>query len=228
MSQKIILLHGALGSIDQLEILKFELSDSYEVLTFNFNGHGDNSINSLFSIEVFTDNILDFLNENGIDSVSIFGYSMGGYVALNFALRYPDRIKNIITLGTKLEWNAETSIKEVRKLNADKIEEKVPAFAKTLKGIHTGIGWRDVLYKTAQFMTDLGNGGGLSENDFSSISCPVCLMIGDKDEMVSLDETKHVAQQLQAGEILILPNCKHPIQGVDASYLKSKIATFFN
>jgi pimeloyl-ACP methyl ester carboxylesterase len=47
-----------------------------------FQGHGSDTTNGDFSIERFANDTLDFLDQHQIDSVNIFGYSMGGYVAL--------------------------------------------------------------------------------------------------------------------------------------------------
>ena len=55
---------------------------------------------------------------------------MGGYVALQLANKHPKYVQKIITLGTKFAWDKETAAKEVKMLNPEKIEEKIPAFAK--------------------------------------------------------------------------------------------------
>jgi pimeloyl-ACP methyl ester carboxylesterase len=51
---------------------------------------------------------------------------MGGYVALKTAVLHPGRIEAIVTLGTKFHWDPENASNEVRMLNPEKIEEKVP------------------------------------------------------------------------------------------------------
>ena len=47
-----------------------------------------------------------------ITRADIFGYSMGGYVALHAARRHPERIGSIMTLGTKFAWDTPTAEKE--------------------------------------------------------------------------------------------------------------------
>ena len=76
------------------------------------------------------------MNENYIQTIDIFGYSMGGYVALWLARFYPDRVGKIFTLGTKLKWNDEEAEKEIKMLNPEKVELKVPAFAQQLAERH--------------------------------------------------------------------------------------------
>ena len=63
---------------DQLEPLKDLLNDKYEVLTMSFIGHGDREETSEnFSIPLFSRDLLSFLDENNIERIKIFGYSMG-------------------------------------------------------------------------------------------------------------------------------------------------------
>ncbi|HAX49045.1 MAG TPA: alpha/beta hydrolase, partial [Bacteroidetes bacterium] len=100
--KKILLLHGAIGSQEQLEPLKIELSGKYEVHTFNFTGHGGSEIpHEPFSIEMFAGDIIDHVNSNDLAGIDIFGYSMGGYAALYAAHKNPGKIGRIFTLATK-------------------------------------------------------------------------------------------------------------------------------
>lgn len=138
MKPALLLLHGALGAKSQLEPLKKIIENDFEIHLLNFEGHGDKNSNNDFSIELFAKNLLDFLNENNVEKVNIFGYSMGGYVALQLATQHPKRFEKIVTLGTKFKWSPEEAAKETRMLNPEKIEEKVPAFANYLNQLHTG------------------------------------------------------------------------------------------
>src|SRR5699024_2238656 len=100
-----------------------------------------------FRMEYFAENVLEYLDKNSIRPINIFGYSMGGYVALLLAKHHPERIQKIATLGTVLQWNKNVAERECRFLNPDKIEEKVPHFAEALAKKHPG-GWKQVINKT--------------------------------------------------------------------------------
>ena len=92
--QAILLLHGAIGAADQLSRLKEELADSFSVLCLNFSGHGGSAFaDEEFSIHLFASEVITFLDKKKIDSTHIFGYSMGGYVAMYLAKNHPQKIK---------------------------------------------------------------------------------------------------------------------------------------
>jgi pimeloyl-ACP methyl ester carboxylesterase len=148
--------------------LEKSLAGSFNVFTMNFSGHGGSPVPAEpFSIEMFAGDILKFLDSAGIDSANIFGYSMGGYAAIYLAKAHPDRIKKIFTLATKFLWSEEVAAREVRKLDAEKIKEKVPKFARELFIRHgfflTG---KTVLAKTAEMMINLGKNNTLKTEDF--------------------------------------------------------------
>jgi esterase/lipase len=219
--QNIILLHGAIGAKDQLEPLVAELKQNgYTVYTLSFSGHGQKSFQTHFGIEQFALELEQFIKENNLDKPTVFGYSMGGYVALYLAKQQPTLLGNIITLGTKFEWSPEISAKETKMLDSKTILEKVPKFAEALQKRH-GQNWKLLLQKTSEMMIALGNKNALTLNDFTSIENRVLIGLADKDNMVTLEETTAVYKQLKNGAMYMLPNTKHPVETVNVGLLGS-------
>lgn len=223
--KNIILLHGALGAKDQFIALSDELKkEGFNVLTFNFSGHGQTPFFSQFGIEQFARELEQYIKDNRLEKPYVFGHSMGGYVALYLVIRQPDLIGNIITLGTKFEWNAEVLAKEVKMLTPEIIMEKQPKFGELLKTRH-GDEWKNLLQKTSEMMTQLGKKKVLSLEEISSIENKGMIGLGDNDNMVSLEETVAVYKQLKNGSMYILPGSKHPIEFVNIKVLAKIIAT---
>lgn len=214
MKEKLLLLHGALGSKNQFSSLINGLDDFFDIYTMNFEGHGgDQSLNE-FSIELFTKNVIDYMQVNSIDKVTIFGYSMGGYVALNVALTNPKKVTKIITLGTKFNWSIESAEKEIKLLNPTIIEEKVPLFAKRLQQVHFPQNWKTVMNKTAKMMVNMANGAQLKESDFIKINQNVIIGIGSLDTMVSYEESEYVSRLLPNSKLIKLEGVEHPIDKI--------------
>jgi pimeloyl-ACP methyl ester carboxylesterase len=225
--QAILLLHGAIGAADQLSGLEEELTDSFAVHRLNFSGHGGSAVvDDGFSIPHFASDVIAFLDKKGIDSIHIFGYSMGGYVAMYLAKHHPQKIKKIITLATKFTWDEIIAAQEIKMLNTAKIEEKLPGFAATLQKRHAPNNWKTVLGKTAAMLIEMGKDNPLKAGDYSSIQHPVLLMLGDRDKMVTLDETMEVYKNLPHAQLAILPNTGHPIEMVNQTRLAYEISSF--
>lgn len=202
------------------------LESSFNVVSMSFSGHGGLPLNGQFDINSFTNDVITFLESKNINQVDIFGYSMGGYVALNLALHHPEKVGKIHTLGTKLAWSPAIAQKEIKMLDAEKIEEKVPAFAKILADRHAPVNWKEVLQKTAQMMVSLGDGAALDFEKFKNIHHPVVIGIGDEDNMVSLEESEKVANILPNGRLQIFKGFKHPIEQINMTELANSIREF--
>lgn len=224
----LILLHGAIGSSTQLEPLKQQLGESFRVHSFNFSGHGGNAFAKDFSIAQFVADLQEYISDKNLENCNVFGYSMGGYVALFHALHYPGKIARIMTLATKFQWDEATALKEMKMLNPEKIEEKIPAFAEMLKARHAPIDWKSILHKTAEMMQIMGEKNPITADDFRKIDIPVRISVGDSDLMVSLEESISVYRELINGSLLVIPGMQHPVEKADVNRLKHEIGIFFN
>lgn len=226
MKPNLILLHGAIGAASQLEKLADQLKENFNIYTFDFEGHGKN-VNSVrdFRIEYFAENLEDFIQQNQLQHTSIFGYSMGGYVALYLASQKPLLINKIITLATKFDWNPTSSIKESALLNPEKIEIKLPQFASSLEQRHL-LNWKTILNKTAEMMLHLGNQPLLTSTVFSKINCPVKITVGDTDTMVSINESTNASTQIKNAELQIIQGFQHPIEKIDCEILAGITSDF--
>lgn len=223
----IILLHGAIGASDQLNPLAESLSvKGFSVHQFSFSGHGKMAFQERFSIEQFAVELYQFILEHNLEQPNVFGYSMGGYVALYLESQKPNLIGKIATLATKFDWTPDGAIKEAAMLNPETIQQKVPHFAEALQKRH-GENWIALLNKTAEMMKALGDSPLLNDEVLNTIESPVLLGLGDKDSMVRLDETRKVFAALPTSNMYMLPNTKHPIEGVNVELLVSILANYF-
>lgn len=225
--QHLLLLHGAIGAAAQLVPLSESLKSHYIVHNLTFSGHGGKPMPEDFAIATFADDVLNYLADNNIASANIFGYSMGGYVALYLAKHHPDKVKKVFTLGTKFRWDADIAQRETKMLDAEKIEAKIPAYAKYLEQLHHPADWKLVLQKTATMMTAMGNDNPLHPGDHKKIQLPVMIGIGDSDAMVTLEETIEVFRNLSDANLIVFPNMQHPIEKAPVEKLRKEIIGFF-
>ncbi len=219
MDTPLLLLHGALGSAAQFSDLCQHLPEREQALAFHFPGHGGLPTDTEFSIAHFAGHTLSYMDQAGIERARFFGYSMGGYVALYLAWQHPERVESIATLGTKFDWTPGSAAQETARLDPGKIAAKVPAFAQMLAKRHAPADWEEVVRRTAGLLHELGNGAALDPDTFRAISCPVCIGLGDKDNMVSVAESRNVASIIPAGRFDLLEGVPHPFEQTDARVL---------
>lgn len=223
----LLLLHGALGSQAQFASLQNLLEPYFRVHIFNFSGHGNNITDQEFSMELFQKDVLRFMSDHSLSSTNIFGYSMGGYVALKLALDYPKKVRKLMTLGTKIHWDGETAAKEVKLLNPEKMLEKIPQFVESLKKEHGSGNWKTLVTKTAKMMHSLRNGKAIDLESFKTIEALVLVGLGSEDTMVSQKESKELVANLSNGSFLEIPGFKHPIGQVNQQHLSEIMVSYF-
>ncbi len=218
MKETIILLHGALGAAEQMKDIANNLND-YNVYCLDFSGHGSKA-GEPFTISSLVEDLNEFLHENKLDQCHVFGYSMGGYVALAHETKYPGKVKTILTLGTKFNWSQEAVLKETAMLQVDLMKEKIPEFCALLEHRH-GTKWTEVVEHTSLMMQRLSANPILNKKNLSAIASKVVLGLGEKDRMVTLEETEWIKLQITGAVIDILPNTKHPIEQIDTNELSN-------
>ena len=95
----LLFMHG-LGASRQQIVSTLTMLDRTRLITPDMPGHGD-SLNfnpSQFSFDYFADLTIALLDKLEIESTDVGGLSMGSGIALNLALRYPERVKKLIVL----------------------------------------------------------------------------------------------------------------------------------
>ena len=97
----VVLLHGAFMTITNnwTEMIA-ELSKTRLVIAVEMQGHGRTAdINRDFSYENLADDIAALLDYLKIKQADVLGYSMGGGVAMQLAIRHPERVRKVVSIS---------------------------------------------------------------------------------------------------------------------------------
>lgn len=220
----LLVLHGALGAKAQFTALEEALSNNFNVYTLEFEGHGNNEAEGAFSIDRFVMQTHATLRALDWTNTLVFGYSMGGYVALKLEATHPGTFSKIVTLGTKFNWTPEAAAQETRMLNPEKIAEKVPAFAVYLQSLHGEDHWKNVMGRTAEMMLEMGNRPPVDAAVLAQIQPSVICLRGEKDQMVTEAETLWAVDALPNALYLEMPEWQHPIDKIPTADLAKVVA----
>jgi len=100
----VIFLHGFMGSGHDWDEIISSLSDKYYCITIDLPGHGQSNnleqLGDVWSFDAISRKLSDILIHLEIKTASLLGYSMGGRIALYFALKYPQLISRLILEST--------------------------------------------------------------------------------------------------------------------------------
>lgn len=224
--QKILLLHGALGSRKTFDSILDLISDTYQPITFDFRGHGVYSTDKAISADLLCNQVIEFIENQQISGLPVFGYSMGGYIALMACLKKPKIFTKIITLGTKYEWNNEIAAHETAQLQTILNLTQEHPFIKNLIEMHGVENYQNCVKVTGNLMKELALKKYLNDETTSKILNETLLLLGDSDSMVNLQETAKVCESLTNGQLIILGDSKHQFEKVNQHEFLKRIFDF--
>lgn len=97
----VVLVHGNMTSSVHWDIVLERLSKEYKVYAPDLRGFGKSTyLEKVTSIEQFADDLEMFLDRVGVDSCMLVGWSLGGAVAQQFSVKYPDRCKALYFIAS--------------------------------------------------------------------------------------------------------------------------------
>lgn len=219
----IILLHGALGGRSHWDHIIPGLSGQFNIHNLNFPLHGSEPWSGTeLNIDVLAQYVEACIQSNKLTSYIIAGYSLGGYVALELARRHLAGLEMVITVATKLNWDQEIADKENEKLttaNLAPIHHKLMA--------EHGSNWEALIPATHSIISSIGT-KPLRPGDFSGIDTPVTLLLGDRDKMVTLEETEAFAAGIKCGNYMLIPGQPHLLEKMDGPAVAGEIIRVAN
>lgn len=97
----VILLHGAGGGVEIWSFNIQELANYYRVYAFDMVGTGlSDKPNASYSVDYQAEFLRSFMDAVDINRASLIGHSMGGSIALKFALKSPERVDKLVLISS--------------------------------------------------------------------------------------------------------------------------------
>ena len=94
----ILLIHGLFGSLDNLGVLARDLKNDRPVLQVDVRNHGLSPRSDEMNYRAMAQDMLDTLDAQQIDKVSVIGHSMGGKIAMTLSALAPQRIEQLVMI----------------------------------------------------------------------------------------------------------------------------------
>ena len=94
----LIIIHGLYGSSDNWLTIGKELARDFEVYLVDLRNHGNSPHTDRHSYALMKLDLIEFLDRHDIEKAVLIGHSMGGKVAMVFALEFPERITSLVVI----------------------------------------------------------------------------------------------------------------------------------
>jgi pimeloyl-ACP methyl ester carboxylesterase len=228
MKSILVILHGVSGSAGEMAPLAGPLSAWFDVRTPDLLGHGGRPVPDGYTLEQMADDLIAWLDGEGIGPAFFLGYSLGGYLALYLAHHHPDRVRAVAGIVVKHVFD-ETSVAHITYLaDPERLARPGNPRKDELIAIHGEENWVQVTNNTARLFQGFGRKAPLSDGDLQAIAAPVLLLSGDCDPLVSESNSRLLAEFLPNARLGLFPGAAHPLKVVPILDVVRAIKSFID
>ncbi|UCA62150.1 alpha/beta fold hydrolase [Chryseobacterium rhizoplanae] len=212
--EPLVLLHGNSGSIKDYYQQIPVLSKQYKIIAVDTRGQGKSKDTSKkdFTYKLFADDVKALADELKLDKVNIVGWSDGGNTGLEFALKYPERLNKLVTIGA----NAFPEGVE------DKLIERFTSQMKQLNDMASG-----ETFNERRLLKIMLTEPGISKDDLNKIKSKVLVIAGDRD-VIKPDHTEFISKQIPNAEKKIYKDTTHMVPYEQPDQLNTDILSFLS
>ena len=230
--QVLLLIHGFPLDSAMWELQLQDLADVARVIAPDLRGHGrSDSVPGPYSMELFSKDIaglLDYLNIS--QPVVVCGLSMGGYIALDFYRRYPERVAGLILTATRAAADSEEGkAGRDKAIAAVEAEGTDPIIAGMIPKLMAPDSYGDD--ELVDFVKEIMEGtspegviGALqamrdrpdSTATLGKIAVPTLIIHGENDQIIPIAEAEAMYRAIEEAEMVVveqaghLPNLEQP------------------
>lgn len=99
--QVIVLIHGLSDNLDYWQPITESLKKEYTILRYDIRGHGKTPLGKEDpSIQLYVNDLDCLMGNLGIKKATLLGFSLGGTIAQQYTLKYPDNVDKLILIST--------------------------------------------------------------------------------------------------------------------------------
>ncbi len=226
----LIMLHGATSAGREDFAAQVPLfSKAFQLFLPDARGHATTrwDVADGWSYRQLVDDVAAFADALGLTTFHLLGFSMGAMTALQFAIRWPERVRTLIVAGITTQREPRVSVLR-RLMDPDWIDRNEPRRAVILARRHDpvqGVGaWRRLLPVIAH---DVAAQPLLGPRDLRRIELPVMVAVGDRDVFVPVDHAWGLTRQLPDARLLVAPDCPHEIMARRPALFNEACAEFY-
>ncbi len=229
----LVLLHGSGGShmAWPVEIRRMR---GRNVIALDLPGHGQSGSSACQSLEALVSALHGFFQECAIRKMALSGYSLGAALAAAYARAYPTQVKGMALLagGSRFSFPA-ALLDALRNFNPQtqfiELFNRLvfdPAYPQAeRRKILEPLAKTDpgVLRMDLQICLNYSLPAG-----WDKVNCPVILINGASDAVVSTCEARELAYSLPYASLTVLPGCGHMLIYEKTTLISAMLRDFFN
>lgn len=221
--ETLVFIHGLSDNLLYWENLANNLKSDYQILRFDLRGHGETELGEdEITVDILTNDLKNLLDDLNIKKASLIGFSLGGLIAMNFAVMYPDTLSSLVLMSTfsrcddylinifnQFKNALNNSFEEFYDLILpmvlcpDVIENNKEEL-ELLKKISAPNADCQAYIKATEACSNFN-----IENQLSDINVPTLILAGKYDDLVLLSQQKSLHDNIKNSKLIVFENSKH-------------------
>jgi pimeloyl-ACP methyl ester carboxylesterase len=195
------------------------LEPKVQLILPDLRGHGRSPVPCApYSMQDMAEDVKVLLDDLSLQKVVLIGQSMGGYIALQFARSYPDRLSGLILAAShpypddeEKKKNRYASIEKVRR---EGVKEALAGFPEKLTPIPEIQDYTRKIINATSSEGVIGSLRAMAErldgsDVLSTLEIPAAVILGKRDQFVSMQQREQMTAQFSKVQFAILENAAH-------------------
>ncbi len=202
--EPVLLIHGGLGSADAWGFQVPELAESHKVIVADSRGHGRSTRSEKpFGYALMADDYLALLDHLGIDKVALVGWSDGGIIGLEIAIRHPERLSRLFAFAANYTpEGVKASVADDPTFNAyiERAGKEYARLSPTPEQFDAFVEQISQMWATEPNYT---------KEQLQAITVPTVIFDGEHDEAIEPAHTAEMAELIPGAELVIMKDASH-------------------
>lgn len=240
--EPILLIMGLGWTFDLWHRTRPVLSPRYRTIAVDNRGVGRSDVpEGPYSIAQMASDAAAVLDVAGVASAHVFGVSMGGMIAQEFALQYPNRVRSLIlgctAAGGPNAVRAEPEVLQILVQRAEDPEEGAKAIAPFIydpatapERLEEDLALRRKWFPTAKgYLAQLqGIMAWESYSRLSQIAAPTLVIHGESDKLVPAANARLIADRIPNAKLVMVPHASHILATDQPEAVHYAVLTFLS
>jgi len=226
--ETIVLIHGFTGNKDHWTRFVRYLPEDYRVLAFDMPGHGDNdqSVEKTYTVDYMASTLDQAVSTLGLSRFHLAGSSMGGWISMLYAARYPQKVISLCLLDSAGLMNVSPQPSDLQMEQSKGHNPFIITSREDFEELFEYAFYKQPFYPwpiisvlsdraiaSSDFYKKVGDEFLNQSTDIypllPGISVPALVIWGDKDRILHVSTTEVLKKSLPGSEVVIMKDCGH-------------------
>jgi pimeloyl-ACP methyl ester carboxylesterase len=240
----LLILHGFLGMSDNWKTLGTKLAKNYQVHLIDQRNHGRSFHSDEFDMELLIEDILHYIKNNNLKKVNLLGHSMGGKVAMLFAVTYPNLVDKLIIADISPRAYKPHHQQILAALNAvnfqiqntrKKVEEVLKIYIQDsgiLQFLLKNVYWKEKGKLAYRFnlnsLTENYNEIGVALPSFTEFNGDTLFLKGENSDYITKNDEPLIKAHFENAQIRTVKNAGHWLHAENPTQFYNEVVSFLS